>query len=240
VSAFRLAGSVGLAAALGFTTTLAAVRQLAMWPLLLSILVAFLTFLGLALAWKVATGVEQLTYYHHQIAVIVTTGLVLHMSGQQVLAYLDVIILGVGLFTAAGRVGCFLVGCCHGRPWHRGFAYGPAHVDAGSPSYLVGVRLLPVQLAESALLLALVGVGAAVALAGDRPGEALVWYVVAYAVGRFGLEFLRGDAARPYLLGFSEAQWTSVVLAWVAAAAGVGGLQPPWRTAFWDAVSLAA
>jgi hypothetical protein len=50
-------------------------------------------------------------------------------------------------------------------------------------------------------------------LRGSPPGTALVLYVVAYGIGRFWLEFARGDSARPYLWGFSQAQWISLLLA---------------------------
>jgi len=71
-------------------------------------------------------------------------------------------------------------------------------------------------------------VGCGLVLAGSAPGVALEWYVVAYAVARFGLELLRGDAGRVYLLGFSEAQWTSVALPLLVVAGEVAGALP-WR-----------
>jgi hypothetical protein len=40
----------------------------------------------------------------------------------------------------------------------------------------------------------------------------MAWYVITYSIGRFCFEFARGDPDRPYLWGFSEAQWTSVIL----------------------------
>jgi hypothetical protein len=47
---------------------------------------------------------------------------------------------------------------------------------------------------------------------------------VTYSAGRFAFEFWRGDPERPYWLGFSEAQWTSVGLVW--SIAGVELLSP--------------
>src|SRR6266566_1439622 len=44
----------------------------------------------------------------------------------------------------------------------------------------------------------------------------LTFYIIVYGCGRFCLEFFRGDATRPYLYGFSEAQWTSLLLAMAA------------------------
>jgi hypothetical protein len=55
-------------------------------------------------------------------------------------------------------------------------------------------------------------IGIALVWRGARPGEAFGWYVASYSLGRFVFEFLRGDADRPYFRGFSEAQWTSLIL----------------------------
>jgi len=46
--------------------------------------------------------------------------------------------------------------------------------------------------------------------------------LAAYAVLRFGLELLRGDAPRPYLAGLSAAQWVSLAIAVGVAVAGAG------------------
>src|SRR5207253_2733687 len=116
-------------------------------------------------------------------------------------------------FLAFGRVGCTMVGCCHGRPGRIGLCYREEHADEGFPRYLVGVRLVPVQALESLGVAAIVGVGVALVVAGSTSGTALAWYAAAYAVLRFFLEFLRGDAGRRYSWGFSEAQWTSLGVA---------------------------
>src|SRR5262249_38293875 len=136
----------------------------------------------------------------------------LRILGQPALPYLDITILGVGAFLVFGRIGCFMVGCCHGRPYRWGVRYRDKHASAGFPRYLVGVPLFPIQLVESAIVLGVVCVGIAIALQRATPGEALAWYVAAYGVARFSLEFLRGDAERPYYLGFSQPQWISLIL----------------------------
>jgi hypothetical protein len=55
---------------------------------------------------------------------------------------------------------------------------------------------------------------------------ALTWYVVAYDVGRFSFEFMRGDAVRSYFRGFSEAQWVSIALLCVLVALEFFGILP--------------
>src|SRR6266536_430673 len=151
------------------------------------------------------------------------------LAGRPLLPYLDVTVLGVGLFLACGRVGCLMVGCCHGRPASWGVRYRDEHAAAGFPAYLVGVRLLPVQALESVWALAVSLAGAGLVLAGAAPGVALEWYLVAYAAGRFFLELVRGDAGRVYLLGFSEAQWTSLASPLAVTLAGAAAALPVRR-----------
>lgn len=232
-SAFQVCGYTGLAFAVALGAGLTVYRGLSLAVLGVVVLTACATFFALAMATKIVLGEERLIYYHHEIAILAMVTLVLRLLGQPVLAYLDVTLLGVGTFLLCGRVGCFMVGCCHGRPHPFGVCYRQEHADAGFARSLVGVRLFPIQLVESAWVLATVTVGVAMVLRGAAPGEALAWYVVVYDVGRFGFEFARGDASRPYRAGFSEGQWTSLLLMLVVVAAEVRGAIPlrPWHLA---------
>jgi phosphatidylglycerol:prolipoprotein diacylglycerol transferase len=122
------------------------------------------------------------------------------------LALLDVVGAALPLGHAFGRVGCFLHGCCHGH-----VANGPltvcfpqdspaweAQVAAGQlpPSAACSLPVWPTQLFESGanLLLCI-----ALALlyrrqAQRRPGLVAVCYLMGYAVIRYTIEPLRGDA----------------------------------------------
>lgn len=224
-SSFLVCGFTGLGLAVLLGAGLTVYRGLSLWVLGGAVLTACATFLALAMATKIVLGEERLIYYHHEVAILSTVTLMLWATGQPVLAYLDVTLLGVGAFLFAGRVGCFMVGCCHGRPHRLGVCYRREHADDGFAAPFVGVRLFPIQLVESAWVLATVAVGAWMVLRGAPPGAALAWYVVVYDVGRFGLEFARGDA-RPYRAGFSEAQWTSLLLMLVVVAAELKGAIP--------------
>lgn len=210
---FQFCGYTGFL--LGFVQAVLLVRYLHLSQLtLLGITgTVILTFYVLMMITKILAGGEVIIYYHHEIAVIATTAVFLWLTRQPVLRYLDVTVLGLGVFLACGRIGCFMVGCCHGRPCKWGVKYTDEHAEAGFPGYLVGVRLFPIQAVESALALSIVICGMVLVLKGYAPGTALVFYVIAYGWGRFCLEFFRGDSARSYLWGFSEAQWTSLLLA---------------------------
>jgi hypothetical protein len=240
ISAFRFCGYVGLAFAVLLAMGLV-VDQGRSWLVMGAIvLVAVATFLGLTMATKVVTGSETLVYYHHEIAVVTMTSLFLWVIGEPLLPYLDATILGVGAFLACGRIGCLMVGCCYGRPAGWGVAYGEAHAEVGFPPHLLGVRLVPIQVVESLWVVAVVAVGAAMVLTGRAPGSAFAWYVVAYDVGRFGFEFVRGDAARPYRWGFSTPQWLAVALTWAIVGAELAGFLPfrSWHVAAAVGLSL--
>ena len=223
---FHLCGLTGLAFAVSLVLALVAPRSLSPWIMLGISLTAVLTFLGLTLAVKVITGKETLVYYHHEIAVMVVCGLTLWLLRQPVLAYLDTTILGIGTFLAFGRIGCLMVGCCYGKPHTWGVCYHEEHARAGVPSYLVGVRLFPSQAVESLWALGVVIVGSVLVWLGQPPGAALAWFVIMHDLGRFCLEFMRGDVGRPELWGFSEAQWIALGLTGLVVGAEFSGLLP--------------
>ena len=192
--------------------TLTVLQSLSPWVMTGIVGTGILTFLGLAMATKIITGEERLIYYHHEIAILATAALFLKIANQPVLHYMDITILGIGTFLVCGRVGCFMGGCCHGRPNKWGVTYRSEHAAAGFTPHYVGVRLFPIQMIESIWVLGVVLVGT-IFILNDRPhGQALAWYVISYGIGRFSIEFVRGDPARPYYWGFSEGQWTTVLL----------------------------
>lgn len=210
--AFQVCGYTGLL--LGFVQSMILTERVGLSQLVLLGItgVVVVTFHSVVMATKIFTGEEQIIYYHHEIAVVAMLAVFLRLIHQPVLRYLDVVILGIGLFLACGRVGCLMVGCCHGRPAGRGIRYNLKHAKAGFPDHLVGVRLFPVQAVESLFVLVMVLMGIVLLLHDSLPGEVLEWYTVVYGLGRFGLEFLRGDLDRPYYWGFSQAQWISSIL----------------------------
>lgn len=225
-SAFRASGYVGLALAVLLSMSLAKLTGLSPRVMAGIALAAVSSFFVLAMLTKVMTGMERLVYYRHEIAVMVVAGTLLWLLHQPILPYLDVTILGVGMFLVCGRLGCFMVGCCHGVPHSWGVRYGAEHARAGFTPYYVGVRLFPIQAVESVWVLGIVVVGSLLVLGDQPPGTALAWYVVTYGLGRFGFEFMRGDPERPFALGISEAQWTSLLLVLVVSWADVSGRLP--------------
>ncbi|MDP8223300.1 MAG: prolipoprotein diacylglyceryl transferase [Candidatus Lernaella stagnicola] len=126
--------------------------------------------------------------------------------------------LGLALHRAFG---CMSAGCCHGSPtdvpWAVEFPPGaPAFEEFGS------LAVHPTQYYEA--MLGLVIFVALVYWRGNRRkvyGELLVLQVALYAVGRFIIEFFRGDSARGLWGPLSTSQWISIAM---LVAAGVGVL----------------
>ena len=190
--------------------------QLSLGDRIAALVIPPAVFVGVVAAIRIATGVERIVFYETALPAVCAalgTSLLLHGNITRVA---DVTTLGIGSFLVLGRVGCAAVACCHGRPARRGIAYGAEHVELGLAPHFAHRRLWPVQLVESAASLTLV-LGA-LALGGGSPGTPALFYLEGYALVRFPLELVRGDAPRPYFLGASEAQWTAVVSALACAA----------------------
>jgi len=224
-STFRLCGYAGLVVAVAVSQAVVAAHGRS--PLVMAGLTvtAVATFLVLVMVTTLVVGEEVIVYFHHQVAVLTTCLALLWVLDEPILAYLDAVLLGVGGFLLCGRVGCLLVGCCHGRPARLGARYRQEHADHGFPAGYVGVRLLPVPVVESLAVAGIVAVGIGLVAGGAPPGQALVWYVVAYGAVRSWLELLRGDG-RPQAGGISHGQWTGVALVAGTNAAVGAGLLP--------------
>jgi phosphatidylglycerol:prolipoprotein diacylglycerol transferase len=121
----------------------------------------------------------------------------------------------IALGQAIGRIGCFMAGDDYGTPTHVAWAVTFTDPDAaqigGAP---LGVPLHPVQLYESAVCLVLFAFLVWLSRRRHRPGAIILAYTFLYAVARFGLEFLRGDADRGFVLhGFlSTSQFIAILL----------------------------
>lgn len=224
VPAFRLCGAVGFALGVVGGSGLAVAHGRSPWLVVGLGAVAAVTFTVLSAVSLGPDGEERVVQYHHQLAILATTTATLLLVGGPILSYLDSVVVGIGVFLAFGRVGCLMVGCCHGRPARLGVRYSFAHVREGLAARYAGVRLFPVPAIES--LATLAAVGLAVDASWRGPGAGVAAFVVAHGVVRFVLEYARGDSGRRYLLALSEPQWTAMLLATAVVAAEAAGTLP--------------
>jgi phosphatidylglycerol:prolipoprotein diacylglycerol transferase len=112
---------------------------------------------------------------------------------------LDITVIGVALGHAVGRIGCFLAGCCYGRPtrlpWGVRFQY-----LGRFPHPFAGVAIHPTQLYEAALNL--VNFALLLVLRKKRTfeGRLVGTFIVVYGSIRFLVEYFRNDPSRGYIL----------------------------------------
>jgi phosphatidylglycerol:prolipoprotein diacylglycerol transferase len=135
-----------------------------------------------------------------------------------VLRLLDLTTPGVFAAMALARPGCWLGGCCAGRPT-------ASRWGIWSSDRRVGVRRVPVQLLESALAAGIAVVSLVLVLAVDQRSYGLVLVLSAslYTLGRQPLFPLRAEARRtsrgPVLVGAVAAVTTIVSLGLLAVVA---------------------
>jgi len=119
---------------------------------------------------------------------------------------------GLGLFIQRA-FGCFMAGCCYGRPTNLPWG---VHFPEGSPAFKeYGSRAVhPSQLYEA--ILGLIMFGILLLYRHKRPnrayGELFALQMTIYGIGRFFLEYMRGDDIRGIFGPFSTSQWISVAM----------------------------
>ncbi len=156
------------------------------------------------------------------IAAVVAAVVLVRRHRLQPLATLDVIVPSLALGQAIGRVGCLLAGCCWGAscalPWAIVYTNPQAAANVGTP---LGVALHPWPAYASLFNFGVYLVLAALYSRRVATGRVLATYLLLYGVGRFSLEYLRGDALRGFVFHdvLSTSQAISVAL--IAAAAGL-------------------
>lgn len=105
------------------------------------------------------------------------------------------------LFHFFGRIGCFLAGCCYGRPLN------PAIRVISN----VAVDRYPVQIIEAIFELLLFCILLRKSRVTNR--DINLWdYLLPYSIFRFLIEYFRGDTIRGIFILFSTSQWISLFI----------------------------
>ena len=207
---------VGLIAAITLAMLLTSATGASHITIIIVISLDVIVLLALAMLTKIIWGGEQYTFYHYMILVLIISPVIMNIMGVPVFPYQDIIAIVLILNLGVGRIGCLMVGCCHGKPGSWGVRYGEKHVHAGFIPLYFDVRLFPHQLLELVIDFIIVSAGIWVLLH-QLPGDAFSWMIIAYGLVRYVLEYFRGDSGRPFWKSFSEAQWTSVGLILIVA-----------------------
>lgn len=122
--------------------------------------------------------------------------------------YVNAIMPAIPLGHAIGRVGCFLAGCCYGRPTDSAIGMVFPHI---SDPALAGQKLIPTQLFEVVFNLVIFAVMVAVCSPKRKRPLALGIYALMYSVMRFTLEFFRYDS-RGSVGSLSTSQFISIFI----------------------------
>ena len=148
------------------------------------------------------------------IAAIAAAVVLLRLYELPALKTFDVLVPSLALGHGVGRIGCLMAGCCWGGrcylPWAITYT-DPIVQRLGTPLH-TSVHPFPAYAAlfNFGLYLFLAGVYRRT----PAPGRVFASYLALYGVGRFLLEWTRGDAARGFVLGgaLSTSQAISLLL----------------------------
>ena len=123
-----------------------------------------------------------LIYYGGFIGAAIGIALFARFRKQPLLAMSDLAVSALPLGHALGRLGCFMNGCCYGRASTAWWAV----FNADDYRH-------PVQLVEAAFNIGIYLLLLRSYRRRTTPGSVLALYLLTYPVGRFLIEFLRGD-----------------------------------------------
>lgn len=123
----------------------------------------------------------------------------------------DLIIPGLILAQAVGRVGCTINGCCYGLP--TSLPWGIVYTHPDSLAH-IGVSVHPTQVYEIIYLLIMFGVALMLRGRLKPDGSLFLTYLVLYSAWRIGIDFLREGT--PFLFGLHQAQFTGIIVIAIA------------------------
>lgn len=191
----------------------------------LAVLIALIVY-KLVLEVKAALGKSAArSFLQDCIQVILPCFLVVSFLFRQPLS-LTFAFLGtlLPLYGCLARIGCFLGGCCYGKPSTKGVLYPKSLFESTghgcrrySPSPDPAIRVFPIQLAEAAAQATLFLTLATLLWHVPSTARSIFWlYLSLYSIVRFVLDFYRTTSARPRYGRFSEAQLVCVAVQVVA------------------------
>jgi len=130
------------------------------------------------------------------IAIVITIISYLIMCHIPVFQTLDLISLYAPLLHAAGRIGCFFAGCCHGSIWHGAFSI--IYTDPDS----LGLKNIPIHPSQLYSVITFASLFLLFYFLKKRlkkhPGTIFFWYIIAIGSERFCNEFFRYE----YQIGY--------------------------------------
>jgi phosphatidylglycerol:prolipoprotein diacylglycerol transferase len=141
-----------------------------------------------------------LVYYGGFISALICGIVYTRIKNMPVLDTADLVIPFAVLGHAIGRIGCFLNGCCYGKPTDSalGMVFPGSHI-----------RLWPTQIFSAVGLFFIFLILLFMQRRKRFNGEVFWLYLILYGVFRFSIEFLRGDLV-PVFYGLTVTQLISL------------------------------
>jgi phosphatidylglycerol:prolipoprotein diacylglycerol transferase len=129
---------------------------------------------------------------------------------------LDIMAVVTCLVHMFGRVGCFMAGCCYGKPTMAFFSV--TFTNPACQAKPLNTPLYPTQLMEAGYILLVLLALLWVRERKQFHGQLFLLYLMLYATGRFVLEYFRGDSSRGFIIDgyLSHSQLISVALFFAA------------------------
>ncbi len=115
-----------------------------------------------------------------------------------VLGMLDVMAVVTCIVHGCGRIGCFMAGCCYGKPTDS--IFGVIFTNPLCQAEPLHTSLHPTQLYEAIFIFILMTGLILMKSKKKFDGQLFMIYLIAYAMGRGVLEIFRGDIQRGFLV----------------------------------------
>lgn len=155
------------------------------------------------------SGKGGLTLMGGMVGGMACLAICINMSHMPVLPTFNLLTPSFAIAHFFGRLGCFFAGCCFGKP--TGFFTGVRFPTGSLPwqHYHSSLPIHPTQLYEALFALVLCAL-----LLSFKPRNAFLLYMLAYAVFRFFIEYLRNDERGIISehLPFSPSQFLSLLM----------------------------
>jgi len=167
-------------------------------------------------------------FYGAFIGGALALGVTARCKGLPILKVWDATMGTVPLGFAIGKIGCFLAGCCYGRPSPSGVGFAPGSLCYNTQlekrqiphGAAASLPVVPIQLFDMVFGFLLFGALLVLHRRSKRPGEVFAASAVGYSAYRFIIEFYRDDPER-HTFGASvltDSQFTAIAVFAVACA----------------------
>lgn len=151
---------------------------------------------------------EGFVVYGGIIGGVLAGYVVCRLKNERFWKYFDLIAPAIALAQGFGRIGCLLAGCCYGKETDSACSI-TFHASDFAPN---GIALIPTQIYSSALDFLHCLVLCIIAKHAKKEKVVSGCYLIFYSIGRFVLEFFRGDLERGSVGILSTSQFISVFI----------------------------